>query len=69
MSWGGGGGIDTITTKQSNKQPNNFSLSPSSTLNIIKGVCGINPYGASDAMSNSPRHSQLNTRKFGSRIW
>ena len=43
MSRGGGGGIDTITTKQSNKQPNNFSLPPSSTLNIIEGVCGINP--------------------------
>ena len=35
----------------------------------IEGVCGIRPQVTFDAMSNSPSHSQLNTRKFGRRIW
>ena len=34
---------------------------------IIEGVCGIRPLVTSDAMSISPCHSQLNTRKFGRR--
>ena len=36
---------------------------------LIEGVCGIRPQVTFDAMSNSPSHSQLNTRKFGRRIW
>ena len=35
----------------------------------IEGVCGVRPYVTFDAMSNSPSHLQLNTRKFGRRIW
>lgn len=35
----------------------------------IEGVCGIRPKVTSGAMSNSPLHSQLNTRKLGRRIW
>ena len=34
----------------------------------IEGMCGIRPWVTFDAMSNSPSHSQLNTRKFGRRI-
>ena len=39
------------------------------TCLVIEGVCGIRSQVTFDAMSNSRSHSQLNTRKFGRRIW
>ena len=36
---------------------------------IIERVCGIMPLVTFDAMPNSRSHSQLNTRKFVTRIW
>jgi len=36
---------------------------------IIEGVCGIRPEVTFDAMSISPHHSQVKTRKFVRRIW
>ena len=58
-----------MDTLNKHKGKRNVCQKPIVKHQLIEGVCGIRPKVTSDAMSNSPSHSQLNTMKFGRRIW